>query len=189
MANRGCTICITVLGGASGKNEELSIPVALHAPLSVLKEQLEDITGIAISDQVVILCDLSDVERNNDKLLEGRDYMSLRECGIKNKAVITLHALGMSAEKYAAERKAQMLKAAVEEEQEQSMREEDIKRSLATKITAARADHSYNGVIFDVKCNGPFEVDLQSVSIGGMLGRVVSLYNISLQNNRPIFVK
>jgi hypothetical protein len=183
MANRGCTICITVLGGSTGKNEEFSIPVALHAPLSVLKEQLEDITGIAILDQVVILCDLTDVERNNDKLLEGRDYMSLRECGIKNKAQISLHALGMSAEKYAAERKAQMLKVVVEEEPENS-REEDIKRTLATKITAAKADHSYNGVIFDVKCNGPFEVDLQSVLLGGMLGRVVSL----LQNNLEILV-
>ena len=52
--------------------------------------------------------------------------------------------------------------------------ESNMKRSLNTKITAARANHSYNGVIFDVMCNGPFEVDLLSVSVGGMLGRVVS---------------
>ena len=110
MANRGCTVCITILGGSSGdgKNEEISLPVALHSPLSVLKEQLQDLTDIAIADQVMILCDMTDVERNNDQLLEGRDYMSLRDCGIRNGAVLTLHALGMSAE-----RKQQMQKEAL----------------------------------------------------------------------------
>ena len=180
MSGRGCTVCITILGGTdsagsgSSKNEELSLPVALHSPLSVLKEQLEELTGIPIADQVVILCDLSDVERNNDKLLEGRDYMSLRDCGIKNGAVMTLHALGLSAERYAAERKSKMTKVVKEVDEEASVRDEDKKRTLETKITAARADHSYNGVLFDIKCNGPFEVDLLSVSVGGMLGRVVS---------------
>ena len=182
MAGRGCTVCITILGGSeangassstSSQNEELSLPVALHSPLSVLKEQLEELTGIAAADQVVILCDLTDIERNNDKLLEGRDYMTLRECGVKNGSVMTLHALGLSAERYAAERKQKMLKLARDEENA-SFREQDKKRVLETKITAAKADHSYNGVLFDVKCNGPYEVDLLSVSVGGMLGRVVS---------------
>ena len=115
MAGRGCTVCITILGGTdtsaaeSVKNEELRLPVALHSPLSVLKEQLADLTGIDVAAQVIILCDLSDVERNNDKLLEGRDYMSLRDCGIKNGSVMTLHALGLSAERYAAERKLKTL--------------------------------------------------------------------------------
>jgi hypothetical protein len=177
MAGRGCTVCITILGGTdkSSGNEELSLPVALHSPLSVLKEQLEELTGIAAADQVVILCDLTDVERNNDKLLEGRDYMSLRDCGIKNGAVMTLHALGLSAERYATERKLKMQKTTKETTEHLDVKEEDKKRTLETRITAARADHSYNGVLFDVKCNGPFEVDLLSVSVGGMLGRVVSL--------------
>jgi hypothetical protein len=35
---------------------------------------------------------------------------------------------------------------------------------------------SYNGIIFDVECHGPFEVDVISVSIGGMLGRIVSIH-------------
>ena len=176
MANRGCTVCITILGGSSGEchNEELSLPVALHSPLSVLKEQLQDLTDIAIPDQVLILCDLTDVERNNDTLLEGRDYMSLRDCGIRNGAVMTLHALGMSAE-----RKQQMQKEVLKKKLSQNFvqthaSEENKKRTLDTNITAAAANHSYNGVIFDVMCNGPFEVDLLSVSVGGMLGRVVS---------------
>lgn len=180
MAGRGCTVCITILGGTdtsaaeSVKNEELRLPVALHSPLSVLKEQLADLTGIDVAAQVIILCDLSDVERNNDKLLEGRDYMSLRDCGIKNGSVMTLHALGLSAERYAAERKLKMQKAAGDTMSDVCIREEDRKRTLETPITTAKADHSYNGVLFDVKCNGPFEVDLLSVSVGGMLGRVVS---------------
>lgn len=178
MAGRGCTVCITILGGTDSKsstNEELSLPVALHSPLSVLKEQLEELTGIAAADQVVILCDLSDVERNNDKLLEGRDYMSLGDCGIKDGAVMTLHALGLSAERYAAERKLKMQKITKETTEQLHVKEEDKKRTLETRVTAAGADHSYNGVLFDVKCNGPFEVDLLSVSVGGMLGRVVSI--------------
>ena len=185
MANRGCTVCITILGGSSGdgKNEEISLPVALHSPLSVLKEQLQDLTDIAIADQVMILCDMTDVERNNDQLLEGRDYMSLRDCGIRNGAVLTLHALGMSAE-----RKQQMQKEALKKKVApilavEPVNESNMKRSLNTKITAARANHSYNGVIFDVMCNGPFEVDLLSVSVGGMLGRVVSLTSVVVFTN------
>ena len=181
MAGRGCTVSVTILGASqvssstgAPTNEELSLPVALHSPLSVLKEQLEVLTGIPTADQIVILCDLTDAERNNDRLLEGRDYMTLRECGIRNGAVMTLHALGLSAERYAAERKKTMQKATKTEDNSICVREEDKKRVLATKITAAKANHSYNGVLFDVKCNGPYEVDLLSVSVGGMLGRVVS---------------
>lgn len=32
---------------------------------------------------------------------------------------------------------------------------------------------SYNGVIFDVESTGPYEVDILSISIAGMLNRVV----------------
>ena len=181
MAGRGCTVSIAILGGAGGdgQNEELSLPVALHSPLSVLKEQLEELTGINVRDQVMILCDLTDIERNNDVLLEGRDYMSLRELQIKNGSVITLHALGMCAEK-----KHKMIKEAVKKMTDVNndsnviLKESEIIRTLGTKITAAQANHSYNGVVFDVMSNGPFELELTSVSIAGMLGRVVSLYTI-----------
>lgn len=170
--NRGCTIYLSILGQGSESNEDISLLVALHSPLSVLKEQLDVISGIPIEAQVVILCDLTDVDRNNDLMLEGRDYMSLRDCGIKDGSRLTLHAVGMSAEKFSAEKKKQMLKNVIVQDENVITREEDIKRTLETKITAAKADHSYNGVIFDVKCNGPFEVDLLSLSVGGMLGRV-----------------
>ncbi len=45
-----------------------------------------------------------------------------------------------------------------------------------TEINLLHNGNSYNGVIFDVESHGPFEVDLVSVSIAGMLGRVVSKY-------------
>ena len=40
---------------------------------------------------------------------------------------------------------------------------------------------SYNGVIFDVESTGPYEVDIMSISIAGMLNRVVTR---SFHNNR-----
>ncbi len=40
--------------------------------------------------------------------------------------------------------------------------------------------YSYNGVIFDVESCGPFEVDLLSLSVAGMLGRVVSISNLNM---------
>jgi len=101
MAGRGCTIIIKLLGGANGQGdiEELSLPVALHSPLHVLRDQLFQIVRIAPPEQVLILCDLSDPDRNSDVLLNGRDFMTLSECGITSGSVLTLHALGLSAEK------------------------------------------------------------------------------------------
>lgn len=93
---------IKLLGGESGtgETEDISLPVALHSSLQVVKEQLATIVGIPTGDQVLILCDLSDPERNSDKLLTGSEFMSLREIGIKRTgSVLTLHALGMSAER------------------------------------------------------------------------------------------
>ena len=76
MAGRGAVITVELLG-EEGNTEALHLPVALHSPLQVLKEQLEQLTSIPIRDQVLILCDLTDVERNNDVLLEGRGMVSL----------------------------------------------------------------------------------------------------------------
>lgn len=46
--NRGCCITVQVLGNSLDEDketEDLSFPVALHSPLEVLKEQLEELTG------------------------------------------------------------------------------------------------------------------------------------------------
>jgi hypothetical protein len=46
------------------------------------------------------------------------------------------------------------------------------KGSLCTPILARQADHSYNGILFNVETQGPNCVTLPSISVAGMLGRV-----------------
>lgn len=192
MAGRGCTIVVKLLGGSTGDGEveELSLPVALHSPLQVLKEQLASIVGIPVAAQVLILCNLSDPDRNSDVLLTGREGSTLRSCGIRNGSTLTLHALGISNE-----RKMKLANEAWAKKGAQAESEEH-RITLSTEITAAEANHrylvtiryccdvttlrasmltfySYNGVIFDVQSHGPYEVLVHSVSIAGMLGRVV----------------
>lgn len=189
MAGRGCTITVTVLGGGptSADNYDISLPVALHSPLEVLKDQLGDLVNIPPQDQMLILLDPSDPDGNSDVLLSGREYMSLRQCGLQNGSTLTLHALGVSAERQQRQR-----------QEEQEMQEKELllqrrlngsrfrehnsggdkqnkfsdERTLHTRVTAAEADHSYNGVIFDAFVDGPFEVELKSISVAGMLGRI-----------------
>lgn len=141
MANRGCTIVIKILGGSTGNGEveDMSLPVALHSPLQVLKDQLMDIVGIPVQDQVLILCDLSDPDRNSDVLLSGRDFNTLRACGIRNGSTLTLHALGISAEQ-----KQQLTKDAMSNKKETTKNPNERPRiTLATPIGAADADHRY----------------------------------------------
>ena len=142
----------------------MTLPVALHSPLSVLKEQLASITSISVQEQVLILCDLSDKDRNNDRLLQ--EDISLRECGISDGAFLTLHSLGMDRE-----RKNQITADALKKLQEKKVEDESIK-TVDTDITAAEADHSYNGIVFDVESVGPYEINVTSVSLAGMLGRI-----------------
>ena len=52
---------------------------------------------------------------------------------------------------------------------------EEIIHSLATDVTVADADHSFNGIVFDIMAKDSYEIDITSISIGGMLGRVVSI--------------
>eukprot|EP01035_Chromulina_nebulosa_P035963 gene35963-48374_t len=173
MAGRGCSIVIEVLGGSTSNDsvEELRLPVALHSPLEVLKEQLEQLVGISTESQVLILLDLTDPERNHDVLLIGRDHESLRHCDIKNGSVLTLHALGLTAE-----RKQKLTKDAIYKKTPLVDTNTEKTHSLITPIGPKEADHSFNGVIFDVMCKGPYEVDITSISIGGMLGRVRIFY-------------
>ena len=135
------------------------------SPLHVLKEQLQDITQISFASQVLILCDLSDPDRNHDTLLTGRDYDSLFECGITDGSLLTLHSIGTY----------RNINNLAQKKKKQSTEEErsDI-FSVSTTITPAQADHSYNGVIFDIESKSPFETHIISLSIGGMLGRMVS---------------
>ena len=168
--NRGGTITVQILGSGISEVEEISLPVALHSPLEVLRDQLATLSEISKIDQVLILCDLTDAERNRDVLLAGRDHMTLRDCGIKNGSVLTLHALGMSAEK-----KQLLAKEALQKMKEKENRWADEKEEvhvLETHTAPHEANHSYNGIIFDIETTGAYEVDILSLSFGGMLGRV-----------------
>ena len=101
-----------------------------------MKEQLATLTGIPVPDQVIILCDLNDVERNSDTLLNGREYFSLRDCGIVNGSILTLHALGMNAEL-----KQKMTTEALNKLSKDKNKDDIVYHILHTPITAAQANH------------------------------------------------
>ena len=169
MAGRGCTINVQLLNGSrDGGVEEISLPVALHSPLEVLQDQLSGISSIPLDDQVLILCDLSDVDRNNDKVLHGDG--TLRARGIRNGSTLTLHAVSMGFDNAVIARKKaieNMLKASKMKPEVDN----DLLR-LDTPITCSQADHSYNGIVFDIKSKDHYEVSVKSISVAGMLGRV-----------------
>ena len=184
MSGRGITVVVQVLHASSVKDradgtdgvdddisEEISLNVALHTPLSVFKHRLEEISGIFANDQVLILCDLTDPNRNSDvHLNEDYNNLPLRDCRIRNGSVLTIHALGISAEK-----RAKLLK---ESDAQKEMRKAEQRRKtegtavLTTPVSAANADHSFNGIIFDIEARGAHEVEIYSLSVGGMLGTV-----------------
>lgn len=147
----------------------LPLYVALHTPLEVLRGQLEEQTGFIPNEQVLILCDLADRDRNSDQLLDEKyNHCSLYDCNIREGSTLSLHPMSISASDSPAECGHD------ENTTEDSQRAAQLEtHTLATPITAAQADHSYNGIIFDVESKGPFELDILSLSVGGMLGRVV----------------
>ena len=169
MSGRGAVITIRLLRDALVKDtvEEISLPVALHSPLEILKDELLHQTGIPIETQVLILLDLTDKDRNNDKVLNENE-VSLKACGIKNGSVLSLHALGIENEMQSLAYTLSLNRNVLSSSSE---KEETI-HVLETRVAPKNADHSYSGVIFDLECKGPHEVTVHSISIGGMLGRV-----------------
>ena len=144
--------------------EEMVLPVALHSPLFVLMEQLEDLSGIPAASQILILCDLTDPDRNNDVVLTRRNNDTLLDIGVRDGSYLTLHRLqpGRRTEP--------------DHRGDQSNPTSPLLPDyhlLHTPIRAADADHSYNGILFDIQAKSPYRVEIASVFIGGMLGRVV----------------
>jgi hypothetical protein len=162
------TYCPVQISRSVGEDEteEVSLPVALHSPLHVLKEQLEELSGITQPSQVLILCDLDDPDRNRDVLLTGREYESLFDIGIRNGSYLTLHRVGANRRQEDVD--AELLPA------DEAVAPGEETFTVSSGITAAMADHSYNGILFDIEAKSPFEVDITSIHVGGMLGRVVS---------------
>ena len=172
MAGRGCTVKVQVLNPSRGGDgiDEIFLPVALHSPLLVFKQRLAECSDIDVNDQVLIFCDLSDPDRNSDVVLnQDYDNISLRDCNFTADSLLTLHALGMSAER----RAALLRSAATNAEAEKQALELKTRNTviMATPTTAANADHSFNGIIFDIVAKGAYEVQVASISLAGMLGR------------------
>jgi hypothetical protein len=159
MAGRGCVITIRVTLDTN-TTQELRLPVALHSPLAVLKVQLEVLTQIPFHQQVLILLDLNDTDRNSDRVLDDVDQVPLRNIGIGNLSTLTLHPLGF------------IHRINCDKKADTALCIHEHIHTLHTPISADRADHSYNGIIFDIKAKGPYEVAIKSIWVAGMLGRV-----------------
>lgn len=175
MAGRGFTISVQLLGrtGSGDEVDELSLQVAGHSPLIVLKQQLEDVTGIPVQEQVLILLDLTDPERNNDVLLIGRDDETIRNCRIRNGSTLTLHPLGLSAEDKLRMTQLALGKLANSNKSRHLTIDDGFPvHRLVTELQPRDVDHSFNGVIFDIMNKTHHSIELLSVSIGGMLGRI-----------------
>ena len=99
-------------------------------------------------------------------VVEIIENISLHACNISDGAFLTLHSLGMDKE-----RKNQITIDALKRLHEKTVIDKDIV-NVETPITAAQADHSYNGIIFDIESTGPYEINITSVFLAGMLGRV-----------------
>lgn len=174
MAGRGCSVKIQILRQEDGQDvftDEINLPVALHSPLSVLKELLQDVAHIIVANQVLILCDLTDPDRNRDVHLDSsRDELTLFQCGVQQGSVLALHALGLNTASISRfdDLHKNRKEAAVNSDPRPI-------QTVSTAIKPDRANHSYNGIIFDVACKSPFEIDVVSVAVGGMLGRVVRI--------------
>jgi hypothetical protein len=169
MAGRGCTVTVQIsrLVNNEMQTDEISLPVALHSPLLVLKEMLQDISGIEMGNQVLILCDLTDADRNGDIHLDAdRDEATLFQCGLRQGSVLTLHSVGITRHDIVHASRKPVPQYA----------DPRPKHYLSSQITPAAANHSYNGIIFSICSKSPYELDVFSFCVGGMLGRLVSLY-------------
>jgi hypothetical protein len=190
--NRGVSVTVQLLDpttrqrdSGSESMQEMRLPVAMHSPLVVFKDRLNTVTGIPPEAQVLILLDLSDPDRNNDKHLDdAHDLITLRDIGIVDGSILSLHALGIGAER------AQLLmkESAIAKRHNEELQEIARKGStvLQTKVSAKEADHSFNGIIFDVVSRDAHEVEIMSISLAGMLGRVrIFAKPSSWQENMP----
>jgi hypothetical protein len=137
---------------------------------------------------------------NLDIQLEGDDEeLSLRECGVTNNSLLTLHSLytcapppphahaqlrspcrwvGSSA--WGGLLLVLFLRSGPDTltRKEEGSAEEGAEMNgmplytLTTRLGPKEADHSYNGIIFDVESKAPYEVVVTAVWVAGMLGNV-----------------
>lgn len=97
--------------------------------------------------------------------------MSLRDIGIRDGSVLTIHPLGTNAEKLHIQNKIASLKIKDKYKPKIEPNAPEL-HILETPVSPKEADHSYNGIIFDISVKGHRECEIVSLSLGGMLGRV-----------------
>ena len=149
--------------------------MALHSPVSVLKAQLAKLTQIAAHDQ-----DLTHVMEEWAQGANGQPVLSTEEIrmtgdgalgsyGLRDGSVIRLIPLsgfeeavpdGEDEEESETDAPAGLLEASMSS------------HSIMSTIGPAEADHSYNGILFDISAKAPFQVAITSVHVGGMLGHI-----------------
>jgi len=169
MSGRGVSFTVRLEG-----LHDIPVDAALHTALGIFKQMLEQQLRrrghhFPSEQQVLILLDLSDPDRNHDTELRD-DEVTLRQHGIRQGSVISLHLLGSAP---ALARAAQDVSSTSPSQQRQLQAAAAGEPTrLWTPVLPAQADHSYNGVIFDIASKGPNEVAILSLSAGGMLGHV-----------------
>ncbi len=147
---------------------------------------------------MLIRCELSDPDRNHDRVLVG-DELTLRQLGVRHQDTLTLHQLGgelmtgqgssRELESGQGSSQTQLLeptKSVIAEENAPNVNSTgDYAPDLSTgdanaftvssRISANNADHSYNGLVFDIEALDAYEVEITGIALAGMLGRLVRL--------------
>jgi hypothetical protein len=177
MAGRGITVSVEFEGVQFG------LYVARHAPLYILTDELAEKTGVEPERQSLVLIDpedetdsqlLVDEEmplftlgvRDGSRLLltaleEAPDFAGPRHEAIPNPGVDADVELEAAAQLFTLEPPAGSPRATAP--RALNTRPSVYRRRLDTPIQPNRANHSFNGVMFDVKPKGPFEVMVSSL--------------------------
>jgi|EP01046_Picozoa_sp_COSAG06_P043313 hypothetical protein len=179
MAGRGINLSVEFDG------EHLQLNVARHAPLYILMDELAAKTGVAAELQSLVLIDEED--ETDSRLLDNED-MPLYHLGVRDGSRLLLTALEDTPDWQEptmvsdsrqedidadAEAAAQFFVLEPPRGSPRAMapkalesRPSVYRRRLDTPIQPRRANHSFNGVMFDVKPKGPFEVMVSSIWVG-----------------------
>lgn len=175
---------------------QFALDVARHAPLYILMDELEAKTGVHVERQSLVLIDPDD---ETDSRLLDDDEMPIYTFGVRDGSCLLLTALEEAIEPTDPLELAGVLDPGVDaaadfdaaaqffslEPPEGSpratapralnARPSVYRRRLDTPIQPNRANHSFNGVMFDVKPKGPFEVMVSSIWVRILLSRASCL--------------